>query len=372
MGTWGPGPFSNDVAEDWEDALCAQDGFEPIADAFQAILTADGTNDADPCQQAVAAAEVLSALRGYPARDLSDELREWISARPDPDDPQMLASAKQAVQQILDDSELKELWEGDRKWIKKLHQLLERLDQPAKTRRIRKPATVSLEEPPRNPTQAAQQLKQHGADIRYERRRPIDILFAGADVATDDVLQNLPVMQDVEYISIKTCPRVTDASLEVFARLPKLKSLLLEGASITNEGVAALGGITTLESLWLTDCDIGDSAMQHIQKLTGLTYLELSQTKITDAGCSAIASLKQLEMLDLQLTSITTAGVAAFAGLPNLWQLRLTKTRVDGEVCDILLEFPKLTEVSLISTQVTRDDVKRLRAGRPGLKVHLG
>ena len=110
MGTWGTGSFENDDAMDWLAELEAE-GLPAAGFAIQAVL--EGAPDfleAPVCANAIAAAEVLAALQGKPAAGLPDELTAWIqrSAPTRPSD--LVANARRALDLILSQSELLDLW----------------------------------------------------------------------------------------------------------------------------------------------------------------------------------------------------------------------------------------------------------------------
>ena len=88
----------------------------------------DNYLDADWCSPALAAAEVVAALRGKPV--LPDDVAAWVSAHADLDTTEAQPKASQAVQHILAESELKELFqESDEydQWVGGVNDLLARL-----------------------------------------------------------------------------------------------------------------------------------------------------------------------------------------------------------------------------------------------------
>lgn len=111
MGAWGTGSFENDDALDWVFELEKARNFQVLADAFQTVL--DLKNDyleAPECCIAICAAEVTAGLLGNPEDDLPDEVMEWMDGQPDPSEV-LIKLAKNALNEVLKNSELKELWE---------------------------------------------------------------------------------------------------------------------------------------------------------------------------------------------------------------------------------------------------------------------
>jgi len=116
MGAWGAGNFENDDALDWLAVLQAE-GLPAAGAAIQDVLTlADDYLEAPTCCAALAAAEVIAALRGRPASRLPDELVEWLGRVSGDPGEQLATNARNAVDAIRRSSELRELWEDDEEW----------------------------------------------------------------------------------------------------------------------------------------------------------------------------------------------------------------------------------------------------------------
>lgn len=112
MGAWGVGSFENDEALDWVAELEDQ-GLIAAGAAFQDIREfADEYLEAPACSAAVAAAEVVAALRGHPAAELPENVATWIAAHPGDPGAELVLAARLAIDAVLTDSELAELWSG--------------------------------------------------------------------------------------------------------------------------------------------------------------------------------------------------------------------------------------------------------------------
>ena len=104
---------------------------------------------------------------------------------------------------------------------------------------------------------------------------------------------------------------VTDEGMHMLCgRLPALTYLDLWGvASLTADGLRAVGGLTTLTFLRLDHCNVTDAGLQELRDLTSLTWLILEFcTDVTDAGLQHLTSLTALTMLSFCGTSTTQAG----------------------------------------------------------------
>jgi len=127
MGAWGAGNFENDDALDWLAVLQAE-GLQAAGGAIQDVLTlADDYLEAPTCCAALAAAEVIAALRGRPASRLPDELVEWLGRVSGDPGEQVATNARNAVDAIRRSSELRELWEDDEEWKQEVDELYARL-----------------------------------------------------------------------------------------------------------------------------------------------------------------------------------------------------------------------------------------------------
>jgi hypothetical protein len=131
MGAWSHNSFDNDDALDWVARLEGSDDTSAIVDALNGV-----TDDAQPyieapqCSAAIAAAEVVAAMNGKGAGSLPPEVTQWLVGNPTAD-ASLIAKARLAVDAVLTDSELKELWEENEedypKWTALLDDLKRRL-----------------------------------------------------------------------------------------------------------------------------------------------------------------------------------------------------------------------------------------------------
>ena len=132
-GAWDTGPFDNDDALDWVWELTDSTDLSVLNRALDDVVRSPGYIDAPYASMALAAAEVLAAIRGNPRDGLPDEVADWVS-RYDLTPPDgMTEKAQRAIELILDTniSELAQLW-GDSPelasaWRKDLEGLLHRL-----------------------------------------------------------------------------------------------------------------------------------------------------------------------------------------------------------------------------------------------------
>lgn len=127
MGAWDYGSFSND------DALDFVAGVKTVGDLkrlFAALKAVSGESaDTGLACEAIAASDLVAGMMGRPAPDMPDDLDEVLAQLGEPTSG-LLTEARKAVQQVLENSELAELWrEADfTEWQGSIDDLLERLD----------------------------------------------------------------------------------------------------------------------------------------------------------------------------------------------------------------------------------------------------
>ena len=115
MGAWGPGTFQNDDALDWVDEFERVDQKLEFVEATLAFAIATSKRgdymDLPIGSHALAAAEVVAALRGRPSDNLPDYLKEWVSGQGAQPGEKLLEMSRQAIWAVTAESEIKGLWE---------------------------------------------------------------------------------------------------------------------------------------------------------------------------------------------------------------------------------------------------------------------
>jgi hypothetical protein len=120
LDSWSASIFAGDDAADWLGELAEP---EQIREALAAVVEAprDEYLEQDRCGAALAAAEIVAACCGRPAKNLPDNGVEWVSAHPGLGKKRLVALAEKAVRRVetssemqeqFDESELKDEWHG--------------------------------------------------------------------------------------------------------------------------------------------------------------------------------------------------------------------------------------------------------------------
>jgi hypothetical protein len=130
MGAWGHKTFENDDAGDWVFALEEVADLSLVRRTLDAAANPEGYLEAPTCSEALAAAEVVAALVGRAGPELPEEVLAWLSAHAITPPPELVVLARAAIDRILADSELKELWEESEEggaWVSEVQALRGRL-----------------------------------------------------------------------------------------------------------------------------------------------------------------------------------------------------------------------------------------------------
>ena len=131
MGAWGVLPFENDNASDWVWGLEEAAGTSILADTLETVSTQEEI--VDECEEAIAAAEVVAALRGKPLPELPEEVTDFVKkhGKKKPS-PELINLAATVVRRIAEESDLKDRWDesesGDQ-WHETMDDLLKRLEE---------------------------------------------------------------------------------------------------------------------------------------------------------------------------------------------------------------------------------------------------
>ena len=114
MGAWGSGVYENDEALELVEEVCGGGGVESLAEALERVLaTGDDYLEAPEASQGLAAADIVSRLRGrnVPAETGVAELDEWLDEVDFFVGTSTVEQARAAVARVLrKPSEMMELW----------------------------------------------------------------------------------------------------------------------------------------------------------------------------------------------------------------------------------------------------------------------
>jgi hypothetical protein len=181
---------------------------------------------------------------------------------------------------------------------------------------------------------------------------------------TDEDIPHIASLPYLKRLSLRAdSPRLTDASLKVLARMPRLEFLEICSAPITDAGLAHLREMRQLRSLLLGEAQpfsSGDNqtavtgeGFAHLAGLPSLTDLEIHSTALTGEGLKHIGSLKHLERLKLQGGAFSDDDLRSLSMLTNLQSLEIVGSSIDGTGFRHLAALSRLSYVCLEGPNVT-------------------
>lgn len=134
MGAWSVNSFGNDDALDWLDELITGDDkllmrtLRSVADLPESEYL-----EAPEAAHAIAAAEIVAALRGFPTtKEVPTTASAWISKSSAKVDQDLLSLALKSIDRIQNNSELRGLWDDTdhaQAWYAEIKDLKIRLGQ---------------------------------------------------------------------------------------------------------------------------------------------------------------------------------------------------------------------------------------------------
>ena len=112
MGAWGTNNFENDDALDWIGDFCDEPNQDALSNAFASVSEiGDDYLEAPESSMALAAAEIVAALKNSPSSDLPEDAKTCIDTLDFKASDELISEALKAIKRVKSDSELKELWE---------------------------------------------------------------------------------------------------------------------------------------------------------------------------------------------------------------------------------------------------------------------
>jgi hypothetical protein len=143
---------------------------------------------------------------------------------------------------------------------------------------------------------------------------------------TDEGMKSLAGLTELTELSLFRCNDITDAGLVALKDMTKMKNLSLRQLYPVNgeEGFDHLQGMKDLEILDIAETDVSDEAFAKLTGLTKLKHLSAWNTWLSDEGAKSLAKLTNLEFLDVHGTQLSNAGLKDLEPLKSLKTLELS------------------------------------------------
>ena len=129
MPGWGTGSFENEDAQSFLGALSSKEPEELKQVLARAAESGEYLNSPESCV-VVAAAEVIASAKGKPPESLPRQVADFVDKIDGAPSDNMSELARQAVEKVRTNSELKDLWleaDGLNEWSASLRDLEQRL-----------------------------------------------------------------------------------------------------------------------------------------------------------------------------------------------------------------------------------------------------
>lgn len=130
MGSWSNKPFGNDTALDLTSRLLTADSEDPVSSCIRDALDSKDALDATMSEEAIAAAALIAAAANESIRAVPKDVSAWIWTRGYVPDKALIKDAATVVQAVMEQSELRDLWEesdGLQGWLKATENVRQRL-----------------------------------------------------------------------------------------------------------------------------------------------------------------------------------------------------------------------------------------------------
>lgn len=208
---------------------------------------------------------------------------------------------------------------------------------------------------------AALEFRGAATNVQYNRDKEKTVRFVrlSKPTVTDDTLAILRKFPKLDYLSV-VCPQVTDAGIAHIAGLTNLDTVVLSGSGVTDAGLAHLKRLRKLEHLYFANTKITDAGLVHLVGLTSLKTLDLTGTDVSDRGLARLKTLTKLEVLVVDETRITNAGMKHLVPLKKLRLLSLAGCRVDGKTLGLLKPIKSLTQLVLTDCKISAAGISQL------------
>lgn len=143
----------------------------------------------------------------------------------------------------------------------------------------------------------------------------------------------------------------------MIARSKTVQILELRRATVTDDGLRAIAGMSQLEGISVNGEGVTDAGIKALATCRLLDHVSLVRTKkVTDAGVKELAALPKLEVLQLTDLNLDGSAFAAFAGSQTLTEVALDD--VDGLTDEGVMHLADLTNLTELTIKTWSHDSK--------------
>lgn len=157
-----------------------------------------------------------------------------------------------------------------------------------------------------------------------------------------------------------------DKAIECLGKLPYLSHVELTNLAVTDEHMKTIGKLRRINSLVLSGTEVGDEGLKTVSRLP-LNTLYVDKTKMTAAAMSTLASISDLEILEI--SGLDVSDISPLKGLKELEWLIVNETEIGTAAIDVMAEMPALLRLSIIGSQISPEDLLKLKKAKPSLQI---
>lgn len=190
------------------------------------------------------------------------------------------------------------------------------------------------------------------------------ISLRSCPLITEKGLQSLTGLKLLRVLNLAGCSQICDGCVAIFAAMPSLTFLGLEGTSVSDAGIKEYMTSATpnLKGLDLSRTKVTEAIFVHLANAPCLASLNMEQTQV--AGLSGIQRLVKLVELNISNTRIITDALLCLTNLPSLASLNCSNTpNVNGDVAVSYLAHLPLRVFHLPNRLTTTDEAIRHLTG---------
>jgi hypothetical protein len=221
---------------------------------------------------------------------------------------------------------------------------------------------------PDNP-QDVEVWHKKGVTLHFDETGNIQSLRAEPATLQDQDLKHLAGLSSLLSLDLSN-QSVTDAGIKYIGQCRSLEKLYLGGTQVGDAGIEALAPLTELQVLACAKTKVTGAALRHVASLVNLQVLNFDSCEVTDESLANLKPLTQLEVLVLANTKITDTGLQHLRPIAKLRVLNLTDTSIKGEGLENLLGLTELRMLYVRGCPVEPGVTEKLDDRLPGLAIY--
>ncbi len=204
-------------------------------------------------------------------------------------------------------------------------------------------------------------------------------------------MDELATLVNLQHVNAKDCHFAGDEIAQVTATMPQINAVSFAGSNITEQGFAALCGISGLKVAVLNDTKLpsssysllkncplleqiildrtraNDATIRSLINQTNVRHLALSATDISGISLSLLSNYRKLESLDLSYTQIMPNELAWFLELDSirgkLEFLDISGIAMSNELLLAISKCPRLKTVFMNNCDLKSFDLVQMLSG---------